>query len=62
MSSPTAKTISLQPELPLDVKAFAGAMLGLKCNCNRGAQIELTDLASDVSQIFKIPRTICLSA
>ncbi|HEY4072069.1 MAG TPA: hypothetical protein VGM52_03100 [Herbaspirillum sp.] len=52
--------LSLQPELPLDVKAFAGAMLGLKSNCNHGAQIELIDLASDVSQIFKIPRTICL--
>jgi hypothetical protein len=54
--------LSLRPELPLDVKAFAGAMLGLKCNCSRGASISLADLASDVCQIFKIPRTICLSA
>jgi hypothetical protein len=54
--------LSLQPELPLDIKAFAGAMLGLKCNCRHGAWIELKDLASDVSQILKIPRTICLSA
>jgi hypothetical protein len=54
--------LSLRPELPLDVKAFAGAMLGLKCNCRYGAPFNLTDLASDVSQIFKIPRTICLSA
>jgi hypothetical protein len=53
--------LSLQPELPLDMKAFAGAMLGLKCNCNYGARIVLADLASDVSQIFRIPRTICWS-
>ncbi|MDB5774969.1 MAG: hypothetical protein JWP38_1102 [Herbaspirillum sp.] len=54
--------LSLRPELPLDVKAFAGTMLGLKCNCHHGAPIVLADLASDISRIFKIPRTICLSA
>lgn len=53
--------LSLRPDLPLDMKAFAGSLLGLKCNCNYGAQIILADLASDVSQIFKIPRTICWS-
>jgi hypothetical protein len=53
--------LSLRPELPLDMKAFAGAMLGLKCNCSYGARIVLADLASDVSQIFRIPRTICWS-
>ena len=53
--------LSLRPDLPLDMKAFAGSLLGLKCNFNHGAQIPLNDLASDVSQIFKIPRTICWS-
>jgi hypothetical protein len=53
--------LSLRPELPLDVKTFAGAMLGLKCKCSHGASIDLGDLASDISQIFKIPRTICWS-
>ncbi|RXZ38797.1 hypothetical protein D9O50_04670 [Oxalobacteraceae bacterium CAVE-383] len=53
--------LSLRPDLPLDMKAFAGAMLGLKCSGNYGAQIVLADLASDVSQIFRIPRTICWS-
>jgi hypothetical protein len=53
--------LSLQPDLPLDVKAFAGALLGLKCNCSYGTRIVLADLASDVSQIFRIPRTICWS-
>jgi hypothetical protein len=54
--------LSLRPEQPLDVKAFAGALLGLKCNGTHGAPISLNDLASDVCQIFKIPRTICLLA
>jgi hypothetical protein len=53
--------LSLRPDLPLDVKAFAGAMLGLKCNYSPGARVVLADLASDVSQIFRIPRTICWS-
>jgi hypothetical protein len=54
--------LSLRPELPLNMKAFAGTMLGLKCSGGNGASVGLTDLASDISQILKIPRTICLSA
>lgn len=54
--------LSLRPELPLDIKAFAGAMLGLKCKGGNGAQMGLADLASDISQILKIPRTICSCA
>jgi hypothetical protein len=53
--------LSLRPELPLDIKTFAGAMLGLKCKCSHGASVDLVDLASDISQIFRIPRTICRS-
>ena len=54
--------LSLRPELPLDMRAFAGARLAFKCINNHSAIMALDDLATDISQIFKIPRTICLSA
>jgi hypothetical protein len=53
--------LSLRPELPLNRKAFAGSLLSLKSSYLHGEAFTLEDLAADLSQLFKIPRTICLS-
>lgn len=56
--------LTLRPALPLNVKAFAGSLLVVKHQqAHRpDAPVRLAELAADISQILRLPRTICLSA
>lgn len=56
--------LTLRPALPLNVKAFAGSLLVVKHQqAHRpDAPVHLAELAADISQILRLPRTICLSA